>query len=68
MSLCVSAYLSVRVGAVCVFQPIFLPIIYRQTLADTKERLTTAHRTCDLIFGFGDAKSNQVTLFDRGTY
>ena len=25
-----------------------------------KERITTAHRTCDLILGFGDGKSNQV--------
>ena len=32
---------------------------FDETLADSQQRLSTANRTCDLIFGVGDAKSNQ---------
>eukprot|EP00040_Diaphanoeca_grandis_P022057 m.118015 g.118015 ORF g.118015 m.118015 type:complete len:442 (+) comp28627_c0_seq1:48-1373(+) len=32
---------------------------FDETLAASKTHLKTAHRTCDLIFGVGDGKSNQ---------
>jgi hypothetical protein len=34
---------------------------FDRTIDDAKHRLSTAHRTCDLILGVGDGKSNEFT-------